>query len=183
MSGCVYLVTHIESGKAYVGQFCMPNPAARWKRHVREALTGSPFYFHRAINKYGPEAFTYKVIRTCPLDHLGALESYYAEIYNSYVWGSGFNTAMCGPQFALGIPKSPEHKAKIKEGVHRNWLTRRAKISSQTSRVSDADPPDVRASDEPHTNLDTPQPSQPFQPLASLSHGTHSGPPLRIAAS
>jgi hypothetical protein len=126
MFGCIYRVS--LNSRSYIGQYCKPNPAARWLRHKRDASNGSPFYFHRAIQKHGADAFKVEVICTCHLRDLGGLEGYFAEMYDAYAWNNGFNTAMCCTQFALGIPKSDEHKEKIRAGVLANWITRRAKL-------------------------------------------------------
>jgi len=49
------------SGKAYIGQ-SIQEPEARWKAHVYDATRGSDLVFHRAIRKYGPDAFTHEIL-------------------------------------------------------------------------------------------------------------------------
>ena len=132
MSGCIYLARCLDTGRAYIGQYCKPDPAGRWRRHVRAATNGSQIYFHRAIRKYGPSAFRIETVRVCPLAALGSLEAYYAEQYDAYVWDNpgGLNSAFCGPQWALGIPKSRTHKRKIRDSVIKSWVLRREKLSA-----------------------------------------------------
>lgn len=127
MRGCIYLVRYMD-GRVYIGQYCKPDPAGRWRRHVREATNGSQIYFHRAIRKYGADSFRVETVCVCDLAALGALEAYYAEQYDAYVWNypGGFNSVFCGPQWALGIRKSRTHKQRIREGVLKNWVKRRA---------------------------------------------------------
>ena len=60
--GCVYLITS-PSGKQYVGQ-TVQEPEVRWRSHVADAMMErdtSPA-FHRAIRKYGPDAFRHEVL-------------------------------------------------------------------------------------------------------------------------
>jgi hypothetical protein len=135
MSGCIYLAHCLATRKNYIGQYCKPDPAGRWRRHVRAAINGSQIYFHRAIRKYGPSGFQIETVRVCPLAELGALEAYYAEQYDAYVWDypGGLNSAFCGPQWALGIPKSRTHKRKIRESVIRSWVKRKLSPSLPTS--------------------------------------------------
>jgi group I intron endonuclease len=60
----IYKVTNQINGKVYVGQ-----TAGLLKRrkgdHVRKALAGSPYYFHNAIRKYGPDVFVWEVMCLC----------------------------------------------------------------------------------------------------------------------
>jgi len=49
------------SGGRYVG-LARNGWRVRWNAHVCEARRGSPAAFHRAIRKYGPDAFTHEVL-------------------------------------------------------------------------------------------------------------------------
>lgn len=52
------------SGKQYVG-IASGGWRSRWRSHVFEARRGSALPLHRAINKYGPEAFQHQVLEQC----------------------------------------------------------------------------------------------------------------------
>ena len=84
--GCIYLIRCLESGKRYVGQYVYPDPKGRWTAHIRNAKNGCKYLLHKAIRKYGPEAFTIETLCICPVSSLGVMESYYAEQFETYVW-------------------------------------------------------------------------------------------------
>jgi group I intron endonuclease len=52
----VYFALNKSNGKAYVG-WTKDTAPVRFKRHCSNAKAGSQFYFHRAIRKYGADAF------------------------------------------------------------------------------------------------------------------------------
>lgn len=52
----VYLITNKINGKRYVGK-TMKNACNRWKQHITASKRGSKQFIHKAIRKYGPEAF------------------------------------------------------------------------------------------------------------------------------
>ena len=56
----VYVVTNQVNGKQYVGMTTV-GLEARKKKHLYDLKKGSHFYFHRAIKKYGVDAFTWEV--------------------------------------------------------------------------------------------------------------------------
>jgi group I intron endonuclease len=52
----VYFDLNKTNGKAYVG-WTTKTAQERFEGHCERARNGSPYYFHRAIRKYGPDAF------------------------------------------------------------------------------------------------------------------------------
>lgn len=54
--GIIYLITHTESGKQYVGQTIGPR-YQRWASHRNRARKGSSMYIHRALAKHGSDTF------------------------------------------------------------------------------------------------------------------------------
>jgi GIY-YIG catalytic domain len=53
----VYLIYNTVNGKIYIGK-TEKSLAVRWSGHCVAAFTmNSPYYIHRAIRKYGKEAF------------------------------------------------------------------------------------------------------------------------------
>lgn len=106
--GCIYLVTNLENGKKYVGQHNTTDYLARWKKHLYDMKGGSNLLLHKAIRKYGEEAFKVERLCVCPVDSLTDLEGYYAEQYDSYMWDSGYNMVWCAKSFNLGLKHTPE---------------------------------------------------------------------------
>ena len=60
-AGCVYCATHRASGTAYIG-LTTKGLDKRKRQHLKLAKTGEGHYVHRAIAKYGTEAFDWSVI-------------------------------------------------------------------------------------------------------------------------
>lgn len=57
----VYVVTHLDSGRVYVG-FTTKPPKSRWSAHKWESKNNQACkFFHRALAKYGPSAFNWDV--------------------------------------------------------------------------------------------------------------------------
>lgn len=64
MAATVYLVTNTRNGHTYVGvtRFAVE---ARWAQHVYTASRTPRSYLHRAIAKYGADAFTVEPVASC----------------------------------------------------------------------------------------------------------------------
>src|SRR5947209_8783404 len=63
----LYLVTNTMTGTQYVGKTIRPLPA-RWKEHLYRAHRGSESHLHRAIRKYGADAFKIQAFPFEPQD-------------------------------------------------------------------------------------------------------------------
>lgn len=125
--GCIYLITHIASGKRYVGKWQESSiPERRFKSHKSQALKGASPLISRAIACYGADAFTFEKIIDCPVEACPALEAYYAEMYNVYIWDyqlasngewipGGYNMVWCGDLGNTGLKASDETKKKLRE--------------------------------------------------------------------
>lgn len=61
--GIIYVITHIESGKQYVGQ-TIHTLSKRWKGHIQKAKKPGKFVslISRYIGKYGPNDFTIETL-------------------------------------------------------------------------------------------------------------------------
>jgi len=60
----VYIIAHIASGRVYVGGSC--DVESRWARHQCLLRNGyGAKKLQVAWNKYGPDAFVFKIIKTC----------------------------------------------------------------------------------------------------------------------
>ena len=116
--GSVYYIKHKESGKGYVGQHNKPNPIYRWARHGCDANKGSNLPFHRALKKYGCDAFTWEILGIFPYDVLTDMEGYYAEVLGTYIWDynpGGYNATWCSESPRLGMKSTPETIEKLRQ--------------------------------------------------------------------
>ena len=80
----IYKITKKENGKSYIGQ--SNDIERRFKEH--QYKTDIPIEL--AIQKYGVDAFEYKIIEECSLDELDEKEKYWIAYYNTYK-GFGYN--------------------------------------------------------------------------------------------
>ena len=84
MASYVYLITHRDSGKCYVGK--TNNPKGRWKSHKKVARRGDPRPLYCALRKYGFDAFDFEVIE----EHSTEQDAYEAEaFFVEYLRGLG----------------------------------------------------------------------------------------------
>jgi group I intron endonuclease len=60
----IYLIRNRVNGKAYIGQHVGTRLDYRWREHLWHAKNGSTHPFHRAIRKYGSEAFELSALST-----------------------------------------------------------------------------------------------------------------------
>lgn len=132
--GLLYLATNKVNGKIYVGQTCLGLPLRKY-RHLRDARLGRGSLFHRAIRKYGEDAFEFKVVCVGPqgpwLDEMeigliAAYGSFGKAGYNATAGGCGSrgNTNFLGKrhtpetiekmrQVKLGKVFTDEHRANL----------------------------------------------------------------------
>lgn len=93
IQGIIYKWTNTINGKVYIGQTVRPE--IRYKRHLDDAFKNdSQYHFHRALRKYGTDAFTYEVIETVPVAELDEKEVYWIAYYDSY--RNGYNSTEGG---------------------------------------------------------------------------------------
>lgn len=88
--GLIYKIQNKKDGKIYIGQTSatLKNRIAKHK----EVVSTSSCHIHRAINKYGWEAFEVSVVEeNIPNEKLNEREIYWIEYYNSYENGYNMN--------------------------------------------------------------------------------------------
>ena len=92
INGKIYCVTNSVNGKKYIGQ-TKRSVEARWKQHVRLSQRSS-HYFHRAINKYGIDAFAVSTLVTGvrSADELDVLERKFIIEYRTLSEGYNLTT-------------------------------------------------------------------------------------------
>lgn len=85
----VYKITHIESGKVYIGQSV--NIGNRWKQHARrgagaESLTANKLY--PAMLEYGLESFQFEIVEIGNEDsNLNEMEKYWQDYFQAKEFG------------------------------------------------------------------------------------------------
>lgn len=87
----IYVIKHIDSGRAYVGssahmeqRWGVHRSALRHNRHVNPHLQA-------AWNKYGAANFTFRILEECPSEQLAAREQHWMDALQSVT--EGFNLA------------------------------------------------------------------------------------------
>lgn len=106
----IYKATNIINGKIYIGF------TSRWPErkdeHIGSANKKSNQLFHKAIKKYGSEAFIWEVIcQSKNYNHLLlVMEPYFIKDYNSfYLNGQGYNMTL-GGEGNVGYIHTEEHR-------------------------------------------------------------------------
>ena len=97
----IYSITNTCTGDMYIGQTVV-SFEERWNKH-KKRLRNNRHYnsmLQRAFNKYGEEAFIYKIIHLCDeLDDLNELEKYYIKKYDTY--NNGYNLTLGGEGYVI----------------------------------------------------------------------------------
>ena len=88
----IYTITHIESGKVYVG--LSVDIKSRWKQHRSFVKTNRRSAIYSAIRKYGLHAFRFEVVEECSQDVLEQREQYWIAKLDSY--NNGYNLTAGG---------------------------------------------------------------------------------------
>ena len=106
VKGIIYKVTHIESGRVYIGQtYSQKNKTPeqllenRRIRHLRSAQsdTDKKAHFHHALNRYGVKSFTWEIIAVATsVDELNRREANFIKSFQSSSDENGFNTRIEG---------------------------------------------------------------------------------------
>lgn len=108
MKGFIYLFRNIENGKCYVGQ--TTRIQERYKEHLYYAENNPETPFHKALQKYGPEGFEFRILEECDIFKLDELEQYYIKLYQCY--SKGYNCTL-GGEGNLGLHHTEETKKLI----------------------------------------------------------------------
>lgn len=117
MSGKIYLVC-LNGNPVYVG-FTIRSIEERWKEHCHEAKSNirRKYILHKAIRKYGPNAFTISL----EIEHeneeycLNELERLTIESYGTHISDGGYNMTWGGdkPPGSAGRKHTQETKNKL----------------------------------------------------------------------
>jgi len=109
---CIYSITHIDSGKVYIGS--TTNLKFRWRDHKKN-LRGNRHdnrYLQNAWNKYGEDSFSFKVVEECATDILLDREKAWFNKTNCCDRNFGFNIVM-DPNSGGGWKHTEESKKRM----------------------------------------------------------------------
>jgi hypothetical protein len=110
----IYKVRNRVNGKIYISKCRRNHWRQRWAVHVAHAVAGGKTYFHKAIRKYGVEAFEIiELARAKSPEALIALEKAYIEQFQSYIPKVGYNSMLGGE----GLIYAPNCYVKEAEGA------------------------------------------------------------------
>lgn len=89
----VYKITHIASGKSYIG--ISKNIYRRWIQHKSWVNTGKRrSAIYAAMQKYGIDSFTWQVIEQCKVDELEVREQHWIAVFDTF--RNGYNLTAGG---------------------------------------------------------------------------------------
>lgn len=123
-SGIIYSYTNIYNGKKYIGQ--TTRPKVRMHQHIKASINKTDnAIFHKAIRKYGINAFVYKVEKVISCSsyktyrqRIDFYEAEFIKFYNSKEKGYNMTTGggnVWNNECKKGKPLSEEHRRKISE--------------------------------------------------------------------
>lgn len=111
--GCIYAYRNTYNGKYYVGQTVQPIHIRKYQ-HTQNAKKGSTQVFHKALRKYGVDAFEFSiVVDNVPVKLLDDLEISIIYMYDAFTKGYNATEGGFGRRGAI----TPEEvKEKIRQG-------------------------------------------------------------------
>ena len=132
MNTGVYVIEHTASGKKYIGS-AAKSFDQRWGNHRRTLRKGTHKNTHlqRAWNKYGEDAFVFRIVkRTAPEEAIES-EQAYIDLHQACDPKHGYNIApIAGSN--LGVKHTDETKAKLSAAMMGNKRKLGHKASAET---------------------------------------------------
>ena len=125
----IYLATNLINGKQYVGfDSCWPR---RMRKHSR---VKDDTAIHKAIQKYGNEAFRWQVLyQSKDREHpLNIMEPYFIKEYGTY--GNGYNQTFGGEAPMLGKKHTEESKRSMSFNTSGKKNPMYGKVHSEETR-------------------------------------------------
>ena len=113
--GIIYLFTNKVNGKKYVGQTVQTLANRRYKHRWDAKNSKYNSIFHKALLKYGEDAFTLEVIAESLAEFLDDLEIFFIKLHASRSHQHGYNMNEGGGG-QRGHRHSDESKAKVSAG-------------------------------------------------------------------
>jgi len=120
----IYEAHNKENGRVYVG-LTTSDLKTRKSSHLRSAKAGSNAYFHKALRKYGEDAFEWDVVATAgSLEELYELEKMTIASYEDW---QTYNLSLGGEHSAYGMKHSEETKKVCGQHAKERWNGKRAR--------------------------------------------------------
>lgn len=115
----IYSITNIINGKQYIG--LSEDIYERWGEHKRKLNRNKHINTHlqNAWNKYGEEAFEFKIIKCCKERYLDRFEKLYIDIYDTFK--NGYNRHPGGRNYSgkRGLFYGHHHTEEAKKKISR----------------------------------------------------------------
>lgn len=123
----IYKITNKINGKIYIGK-TTKTLAQRWRQHQKHVRAGSQVYLHRAVRKYGPDAFQLEIIHTVETEEeLNTLETHYITQYQSHKPEIGYNGTFGGDGIGLLTEETRQKMRDAKTPEIRRRMSERLK--------------------------------------------------------
>jgi group I intron endonuclease len=109
----IYLIYNRANGKYYVGK-TIKRLSSRWSDHKSRARTGSPYYLHSAMRRYGFENFEIHPLCTALTsdDELLRWETFFISLLGANNRETGYNLTL-GGEGSNGFRHSAETRMKL----------------------------------------------------------------------
>jgi hypothetical protein len=100
----IYSITNLINNKFYIGLTTQANPYDRWKQHLQlarnknnlsESNSAHSMPIIRAIHKYGPDNFKFRIVEECDDNIVNKREIFWIEKLNAY-GKNGYNITLGG---------------------------------------------------------------------------------------
>lgn len=121
MQSGIYKITHVESGRFYVGS--AQNIKARWSTHRQDLIKNKHHskYLQRLYNKYGKDSIIYEIVEHCEVEQLLTREQHYLDTLQPVL--NSVKTA--------GRPTGYRHSEEIKRKQSERQRGRKVTFSEQ----------------------------------------------------
>jgi group I intron endonuclease len=115
MLAIIYKATNIIDNKSYVG-FTTKKLEQRIKAHIHSMNSGSNYYFHNAIRKYGIDSFKWEILyESFDVENtLKVIEPLLIKEHKSHETEEGYNMSWGGDNVMLGRKHSQKTIEKMK---------------------------------------------------------------------
>ena len=133
----IYRITHIASGKSYVGKNTRQDPKHRWKDHQQEAVNSKcdtyNTHFHRAVRKHGPAAFEFSSLAfTDSPEELALLETKFIKELKTDDPKCGYNSSTGGET----VSYNKTARKNMSEAAKRTWANSPDRKEALSRRAS-----------------------------------------------
>ena len=138
--GCIYKVTNRINGKVYIGQ-TIRAAETRWNQHKRDSLyeykDSYNCHFHRAIRKYGADAFTLDVVEVYVDELLNDREIFWISQYDSFNSAHGYNNTS-GGNAPTSVSDETRKKIALAESGENNHYYGKHLSEEHRKKIGDA---------------------------------------------